>query len=365
MKQITQILCLGLMAIALANCNLAQLSAGSSTASEGSDETDTEASISSAIETLVDSSSSTSAASSSVSANLTTDTSYLSATLRNRHRFRCDDLTSVTESFSCDNTTGIMTRTVTFEDCELSNSHRDVSLNGSFSNEVENGGDGFCNADTTIDFAKMVMGRDDLDAIHEHATGDDDMVYSFINKNDEDVTVTRTSNRTVNYTDPVDDDDDGSAESVTASVEKNFTFVHTIAGEEKHNMTVFTTDEDFTSTDDEGTETTVEVSLPNHTITYDENGYFTGRTINSGNLIADHNMGKIRLVFGVGADGLTFDNESCGPVDGTMTLIGYTINDDGTIGGVMGTGEVVFEDGEVQTANFDGVTLNPRPRPCH
>lgn len=378
MKYLNKI-AIGVLVLSFSACGAALDLAGSngSTAVGNSDESETEAAFTSAIETLVDSSSSSSLMANSVSSNLQSS-QYLASTQISglRTRFRCDDNLAVTESFSCDGSTGVMTRTVTYEDCELSNSHRDVILNGSFSNAVTNGGPGMCRADNSIDFSEMVMGFENeegevLNAVHQHDSGDEAMVYSFVNARGKEVSVTRTSTRTSSFSNPIDENEDGRAETVTKTVRKEFDFVHNIDGEQVHHLTVSTTDESFTSSlleEETGVveEATIDVSLPVHTVLFNDEGEVTGRTIESGNLIVDHNVGQVRMVFGVGEEGLTFDaGQTCGPVSGTMTVVGYAIEDDGSIGPEIGTGTIVFEEGDVLSASFDGTALNLRPRPCY
>ncbi|MBI2340600.1 MAG: hypothetical protein HYU99_09600 [Deltaproteobacteria bacterium] len=259
-----------------------------------------------------------------------------------------------------------MDRVVTFDGCDLEYSPRDAVLNGGFTNTIENGGDGLCEASDTIDFAHMVMGRDGLDAVHTHQIDEDaGMVFTWGNSIG-DHTVTVNGLHTETFSGAVDGDNDGAAESVTVTLEKSISRVHEIDGEVENEVTVFTSDDDFEAEDSDGNPITVEVSLPVHEVTIDEDtGLPEGRTIVSGNLIVDNESDSLRMIFSVDDEGLSFDDGStCGPVDGTITIVGYTIEDDGTIGAEVGTGEVVFEDGEVQSATFDGITLEPQPRPC-
>ncbi|OVE81183.1 hypothetical protein BVY03_04365, partial [bacterium K02(2017)] len=397
--------------LAFTNCtSLSELSSsditssGSSAAALVSDESDTEAAYTSAIETLIDSANSSSTGTTTQNLSLKTADLRPGFSDKRKRKFRCEDLTSVTESFSCNNTTGAVSRVVTFTNCELSNSHREVTINGSFTNTVKHGGDGLCNADNSFDFATMVMGRDDEDAIHSHHTylldesdedvelseddnnseddsSEDDsddnvedeiiedeeedqiddslgMTTTFINANGAEVTVTKNATRHVTFSDALDTNEDGSAESVDSTVDRDVHFVRTIEDKIVHDVNVLTTDESFVSTSAEGTENSISISKPIHTLNFDSNGDLSSRSINSGNLIVDHNLAQIRLVFGVGSEGLSFDAETCGPVSGTMLVTGYAINDDGSIGEIIGTGEVTFEEGEVQLASFDGVPLN-------
>lgn len=373
-KQIIFMFFMVSLVLAYANCNgltdlsgkTSSVSTSSSTAAS-SDESDAEAAYSSAVEMLVDSSNSSSAGSSSM--GLTTSYLTTSSVSTLKHYYRCDDLNSVTESYSCDNTDGSVTRTVTFEDCELTNSYRDVVLNGTFQNTVQDGGEGLCNFGNSFDFSVMVMGRDGSDATHQHTTDfdehDEGIAATFENFRGDEVTVTKTATRSVTFTDPVDEDEDGAAESVIGTVDRDAHFVHTIDDEITHDVTVLTTDDDFVSYSEDGTASTIEVSMPVHEITFDEDGTYEGRTITSGNLIVDHNLAGIRLVFGVGDEALAFERGTCGPVSGDMTVIGYAINDDGTIGEAVGSGEINFADGDVKSASFDGTALNIRPRPCY
>lgn len=342
---------------------------GSANTSDSSDESDVEAAFDGAVEALVDSTTSSSSDVSDAVATLTTDsgTSFVTRTGYLRAHFRCESSSQVDQIFDCDNDAGTMTREVTFNDCEIENSYRDADVNGSFTNSIRNGGAGMCNEDDeTVDFSRVVMGRDGVNAVHEHASGEDGIIFNFTNARGKDVVITTTSSHTITYTDPVDADSDGAAESVSATVDRTLESVHTIDGGTAHDVTVFTTDTDFTSTSDSGEETTVAVSLPVHTLGFDEDGLLDSRTIESGNLIVDHNLADIRMVFGVGEDGLTFDDgTTCGPLSGTMTVTGYAINDDGSIGEEIGSGTITFEDGEVEDADFDGARLNLRPRPCH
>lgn len=330
----------------------------SSSASLVSDETETEAAYTSAVETLMDSSSSMS--DTSGSAALTTS-EFLTRSGERRPETHCDDPTSADQSFSCDNADGSVDNTVTFTDCVSSNDFRTVTVNGSFTNTVTGGGDGLCTAESSFDFANMVMGRDETAAVLSHETGVDGMTYAFTNARGKSVTVTEDATRTVTYTEATDADEDGAAESVTATVARDNHFVHEIDGDVVHDVEVTTMAGSFVSTSEEGTETEVAVSLPVHRLTI-EDGRVAGRTIQSGELIVDHNLAKIRIVFS--ATDLVFDDTSCGPVSGTMSTSGYEINEDGSIGAVIGTGEVVFADGEVQSATFDGADLNLKPRPC-
>lgn len=338
---------------------------GSSSGSATSDESDTEAAFTSAVETLMDNSNSSSSSDSFGSASSLTTSQYLALGGASRlPRPECDDPLTVDQSFSCDNSDGSIERSVEFTDCVMSNDHRTVTLNGSFTNTVENGGDGLCTSDDALNFANMVMGRDDLPAVHHHETGSDGMTYSFTNARGHEVSVVRDSTHTHTYTDAVDEDEDGDAENVTVTVERDVHVVHSIGERTAHDVNVFTQEGSFTSTSEDGTAAEVSIALPVHELTLDDDGKVATRTIASGHLVVDHNLAKVRLVFGVGEEGLTFEDGTCGPVSGTMNVTGYLINDDDTIGEVIGTGEVSFEDGEVQSAEFDGAELNLRPRPC-
>lgn len=368
-------LAIAVLPMAIAACGALGLGGSGGTASDSSntsdssDESDVEAAFDGAVEALIDSTSSSSSDVSDAVATLTTDsgTSFVTRGGYLRAHFRCESSSQVDETFTCDDDAGTMTREVTFDDCEIENSYRDADVNGSFTNSITNGGEGMCNDDDeTVDFSRVAMGRAGQNAVHEHVSGEDGIIFNFTNARGKDVVITTTSSHTITYTDPVDADADGAAESVSATVDRTLESIHTIDGGTAHDVTVFTTDTDFTSTNDDGEETTVAVSLPVHTLSFDEDGLLDSRTIETGNLIVDHNLANIRMVFGVGEDGLTFDDGStCGPLEGTMTVTGYAINDDGSIGEEIGSGTITFEDGEVVDPEFDGERLNLRPRPCH
>jgi hypothetical protein len=340
-------------------------------------ESNEEAMVTAAIESLTSASSSSTSAASSASSSLTksnylvADSETAAQTAHLKHRFRCEDVTSVTESFSCNNSDGSMTRAVTFEDCDLTNSHKSGYLNGTFTNTIENGGDGLCASFTRIDFASMVMGRTDedlnpLDAIHTHTIGEEGLVHT-LDEVDEDVTITTTGSRTTTFTDPLDEDKDGAAESVTATVAKEINRVTTVNGEEKHDVTVSTQETSFIPVDEEGAEQDeVALTYPIHTLTLDEDGKVDSRTVESGQMIIDRNNSSLRIIMDVGEDGLSFygvDDDECGPETGTMIITGYTLNDDGNYV-EAGTGSVVYEDGTIQTSEYEGVELNLKPKPC-
>ncbi|MBI4412078.1 MAG: hypothetical protein HY541_06310 [Deltaproteobacteria bacterium] len=378
MKNIKQfLLFIGLIG-AVSGCGALFSEADDSDSSSSlSAESDEETMVSAAIDSLNSVTNSSESASGASYSALTTDSSTLSAsTLSIRNRFRCDIASQADETFSCDNSDGSVERSVTFTDCELTYSPRDAVLNGGFTSTIENGGDGLCEASDTIDFAKMVMGRDDeddvhQDAVHEHVIDDSGMVHTWTWTNDEgeeeEVVLTVTGSHMETFSNPVDEDEDGSAESVEATIEKSINRVQTIGGETTREVTVFTTAESFPAQDADGVDITVEPSLPVHEITIDEDtGRVSGRTIAEGNLIVDNEGENIRMIFSVGEEGLEFDDgTTCGPVSGTLSVVGYELGDDGTVGAEVGTGEVVFEDGEVESATFDGISLNPQPRPCN
>jgi hypothetical protein len=355
--------------LAITACGVLGLESSSSDTSDSSDESDVEAAFDGAVEALIDSTTSSSSDVSDAVATLTTDsdTSFVVRSGYLRAHFRCESSSQVDNDFTCDDDAGTMTRVVTFDDCEIQNSFRDADVNGSFTNTITNGGEGMCNdEDETVDFSRMVIGRDGANATHEHATGDEGMGFNFTNSHGKDVVITTTTSHTITYSDPVDADADGAAESVTATIDRTLESIHTIDGGTAHDVTVFTTDTDFTSTDSDGEQTTIEVALPVRTLNFADDGTLDTRTIESGNLIVDHNLAHMRLVFGVGEDGLTFDDgTTCGPLSGTMTVTGYAINDDDSIGSEIGSGTVTFDDGDVESAEFDGESLNLRPRPCH
>lgn len=326
------------------------------------DENNIESVVSGATEALTDSiSSSTSAAASTVS-SLTKGTDRLSLLLR----YHCDDATSYEENFDCYNDTGTMTRTVTYTDCEVTAGTRDYTVNGSFTNAVTNGGDGFCNL-ATIDMANMVMGVEDaeeghLDAVHTHETGTDGLIKTFSNGLDKEVTDTITAERTDTYTDAVDADGDDMADEVTVTVEKVVHREREIDGTLVHDMDITATSTSFGAQDEDGNAITVTVTNPVHRITFDDDGEIESREIQSGNLIVDHEIAGMRVVLSL--DSLTFDDEHCGPVSGTMSLIAYELNDDDTIGQQIGEGTVTFEDGDVDTAEYDGTVIYPELRTC-
>lgn len=399
-----------LAGLALAFFNQCALSANDDTtstgsSSESSDESNVEAAYTSAIESLVQSTNSSNE-SGAVTSSSSLTTSYLTSARVGGERFRCQDSASTEQSFSCNNSDGTLEHSATFTDCALERDGRNVILNGSLEHTIINGGDGFCEASTSFDFSKMVMGREEGDAVRTRETGPEGLVYSFTNARGFDVTLTATHTHIATYTVPVDENDDGTAESVTATIEREDHFVHEIEDRTAHDVTVFTANAEYsivddtedaeTDTDDDSDETedeagddattsesedetsddstdmddsdeVVTVTLPVHTLIFDENtGELSGRTIESGNLVVDHNLAGIRIIMGVGEEGLTFDNgDTCGPVSGTLTAVGYELNDDDTLGAIIGTGEVTFEDGEVQIAEFDGEELNLQRLPCH
>lgn len=373
-SNIVKILASAIFIFSLTNCNLFGPldGSGSSTSSATiSSENNEEAMLSVAIDALNSTTSdSSSEGSSAFSTSGSTKTSLKGGVVHLRHR--CEDPSSVTESFSGnddndDEDAGTATHTITFEDCELEHNDREAVLNGSFTNTFTNAGEGFLNADFTIDLAKAVMGRDGEDAVHTHDTDDGGMVTTFTDKRDNEVTLTRTASRTETYTDPVDEDGDGSSEEVTATVEKTVTHTAEIGGETAHSTTVFTTDEEFeVFTEDEETEErtseTIAPQLPVHTITFDEDtGRIDSREI-SGNLIVDHNLAGLRMVITF-EDLLHDDGTTCGPVSGSWAIEVYELDDDGNYV-FAGDGEVEFEDGDVVSASYDGIALDPQPRPC-
>ncbi|MBU1917998.1 hypothetical protein KKF63_07740, partial [bacterium] len=302
---------------------------------------------------------------------LVADSETASQTAYLKNRFRCEDITSVSESFSCDNSDGSMTRAVTFEDCDLTNAYKSGYLNGTFTNTIENGGDGLCASFTRIDFASMVMGRTDedlnpLNAVHTHTIGEEGLIHT-LDEVDDDVTITTTGSRTTTFTDPIDADKDGAAESVTATVVKSINRVTVVNGEEKHDVTVSTQEDSFTPVDEDGTALEeVVLTYPIHTLELNEDGKVDSRTVNSGQLIIDRNNSDLRIIMDVGEDGLSFygvDDDACGPETGTMIITGYTLNEEGNYV-QAGTGSVVYEDGTIQTSEYEGVELNLKPKPC-
>lgn len=353
-----------------AGCSALTQDTGDDSGSAASDETEIEAAVTGAVDSInesISSSSSDSAASFSALVDGTSFVTKSSGANVMRRRIHCEDEDDYSEVFTCDTENNAASRIVTFEDCEISGTYRDIELNGSFTNTITNGGTDFCSEDSEeVDFAKMVMGTESGDAIHEHNTGDDDMVYTFTNIRGHEVTVTETSSHEITYTDATDEDADGSAEIVTATISRTHHIDHVIGNTQAHDIDIFTTETDFVSVDGD-TETTIDVTLPVHTLVFDEDGYITTRTIESGNLIVDHNLAQKRVVFGVGDDGLTFDltTDNCGPESGTMIFTVYDIEDDGTIGASTGSGSVTFANGELDEAELDGDAINVRPRPCH
>lgn len=370
----TKTVMLGLCVLVLSQCGglgTTSTSGGGSSGSSSttSDESNVEAAYTSAIDSVTQSASSSTEASGSLS--LTSSQQYLT-TRTPGDFFHCADSSSVEQSFSCDNTDGSVERSAIFTDCELTRDSRSATLSGSITHTITNGGDGLCEASQTFSLANMVMGRDGEDSVHSdavqtHQTAEDGMVFSFVNARGLDATVTVTHDNTITFSDPVDENSDGMAESVTSTVERNDHFVQAVNGTTKHDVNVFTAATDYTTVDIDGvTSGTISVTLPTHTLNFDSDGVFTGRTIESGNLIVDHNVAGIRMIMGVGEEGLTFDDgTTCGPVSGTMTSTGYTLNSDGTLGDVIGTGTITFEDGEVTHADFAGEDLTLKRLPCH
>lgn len=360
-----------LLSLGTAACGMLGSETGDDSGSAASDETDVEAAVTSAIDSVnqtVNSSTSDSSASIATLVNGTAFSTTNAGASQLRRRFHCEDEDDYSEVFTCDPENNTSNRVVTFEDCEIEGSYRDVELNGTFTNTNTNAGADHCSEDSdVVDFSKLVMGTDSGDATHSHETGSDGLIFTFTNARGRDVTVVDTTSTTITYSDPVDADDDGSAETVSATINRTHHIEHTIGDVLAHDVDVFTTDTDFAAEDEDGADITVEVALPVHTLSFDDDGELETRTIESGNLIVDHNLAQVRLVFGVGDDGLTFNTQdgSCGPVSGTMTFTSYTINDDGSIGAELGTGSVTFEDGDVDAATFEGDALNLRPRPCN
>ncbi|HLD44485.1 MAG TPA: hypothetical protein VJC18_03550 [bacterium] len=361
---------LGMFACVITACGDMGLDVNGNSGSQTYTETNEEAMVTAAVESLTSSISSSESASASSYASLTKGPAYLTvgnpintsyATLAKR--FRCEELSSVNEVFSCDNATGAMTREVSFEDCDLIDSNKPGTLSGGFTNTVENGGSGLCDGLDHIDFAKMVMGRDGLNAVHTHTIDDGGMVFT-LDVSDT-VTITMSGNDVVTFTDPVDEDVDGVAESVTATVVKDINRVTVENGVEVHNVTVSTREESFTPTDEEGTLLEiVNLNYPVHNLVFDETDKVETRTVTSGELVIDRSHSDLRIVLGVGAEGLTFyPQDHCGPFEGTATITGYVLNEEGNYV-EAGSGQIVYADGEVQTAEYNGIELNLKPRPC-
>ena len=330
-----------------------------------SDESNVQATVTSAVEEINSSVSSSSSASAGTVSSLVANTSHLAyATLIKR--FQCEDEAQASETFSCSSTEGTMSRAVTFTECALGNAKfPDTTLTGGFTNSVANGGTGFCGNGNFFLFSKMVIGTAEGDATHTHQTADTGMVMTFTNNKDKSVTRTRTATRAVTYTDAVDADKDGNAESVTATVSLDVEIDRTVDGESVHDVTITHMDGTFEAQDENGDAITVTVTKPVKTITIDEDSYKpTQVTINSGNKIVDHNIADIRVVFGVGDDGLTHTVGTCGPQDGTITFTAYAIEDDDTIGQEVGTGSIVYEDGAVSSSTYEGTSFTVHTRPC-
>ncbi|MBU0505424.1 MAG: hypothetical protein ABII18_11120 [bacterium] len=361
-------LCIVVLVIFAISCGSLGIDFNGSSATQtptNSDESNVQATVTSAVEEINSSVSSSSSASAGTVSSLVANTSHLAyATLIKR--FQCEDEAQSSETFSCSSAEGTLSRAVTFTDCALGNAKfPDTVLTGGFTNTVVYGGPGFCGDGNYFIFSKMVMGTAEGDAQHTHQTADDGMVMTFTNNKDKEVTRTRTATRSVTYTDPVDADKDGNAESVTATVDLDVEIDRTVDGVSVHDLTITHMDGTFAALDENGDAITVTVTKPVKTITIDEDTYKpTQVTIISGHKIVDHNIADIRVVFGVGDDGLTHTVGTCGPQDGTITFTAYAIEEDDTIGQQVGTGSIVYADGAVSSATYEGTSFNVYTRPC-
>ncbi len=345
-------------------------------------ESNEEAMVTAAIESLNSTASSSESSSSSSTSSLTKGSSYLAAgstdtttSYATKHyRFRCDDVTSVYETFSCDNTTGTMSREVSFEDCELDDDNRPGTLNGIFLNTIENGGDGLCAGVDSIDFASMVAGRVDEDgiqqnAVHTHQIDEESPLVFDVTKTfkgeEIDGVITVTGSRQVTFTDAIDSNKDGNINTVNGTVVKTINRITIADNEEVHNVNVLTLEDAFTPLDEDGAELDeVALTYPVHALEIDEDGMVDTRTVTSGQLVIDRNHSDLRIVLSVGEEGLTFyPQDHCGPYEGTAIITGYTLGDDGNYTEV-GSGEVVYADGIAQTSTYNGAELNLKPKPC-
>lgn len=332
----------------------------SSAASNSSDESDDEVAFLSLVEevsnTVNSNASDTSLSSSSTnSSDLVMGTRYL------RPRFYCTD---AEEIFSCDNDTGNVTRTVDFSDCEIERAFFTIQLDGSITNTITNGGDGLCNADgETINFGNMVMGRDDQNAVFENNTSPS-LTHTVTGHQEYELDV--TASHMITYSSPIDENEDGVAESVTATIEKEVERLRYKDNDLKHDVVVFTSEDGFTLEDG----TFVATSLPVHTITISDN-FVTGRLIQEGSdLIVDHknfnvDSGKdgFRMLFTVQSGGLEFVNNQCGPYNGTVSFSQYTLHSDGTLEEATHTGTMTFSEGTLTIERDDGTTYEIEPRP--
>ncbi|HLD44428.1 MAG TPA: hypothetical protein VJC18_03250, partial [bacterium] len=171
--------------------------------------------------------------------------------------------------------------------------------------------------------------------------------------------------RVSTFTDPLDEDTDDVAESVTETVDLDATLVRTIDAAEEHNVDVTTMDDSFAALDEDGEAITVTVTKPEALITFDNDTHrMASRTVLAGNLVVDHNLANIRVVFGVGDAGLTHVAGFCDPYEGEMNFTAYTIEEDDTIGAVVGTGSITYANGTVQSSVFEGTTFEITTRPC-
>jgi len=346
-----------LLALIGSGCGAATEETTSSSAT--ADDDDVADAYSGAVEALVNSVSSTSSSGSALVKAL--GTSAL------RGRFQCADESSIDDGDpSC--VAPDASVTITLTDCAVTGPEGGTAtVNGSFTNTFANGGSLMCNADASVDLAAAVMGTDvddvHTDAVHTHVIGEAGMVRTFTGPlSGLEVTVTRTGSHTATFSDPVDENADNLAESVTATMDHDMTIAGT-DGVKSRTDHVFTSDAGFTSIAEDSTETVVETSSPVHAITFDADGYLESRTIVSGNLIIDNEEASIRVVMGVGDTGLELGD--CGPENGTATSTVYTLNSDDTVGPEVGTGEVVFVDGTVTSATFSGEDISSSMRPKH
>jgi len=280
-------------------------------------------------------------------------------------RSYCSESSALSENSSpCNSSNNSMSRTVSFADCQVGTAESPAEVNGSFTASILNGGSGTCTSSTQVSFANMVTGSG---ASYSYNISEGALELTFTNGNTAAEELSVSGTLTESYHNSNDSNNDGMADSASSSLVLSLSYERRIQNSLIHQFSAFTSAESFSAQNASAGTITVAPTLPVFALSMSSStGRINTRNMISGHLIVDDLQQNIRVVFAVNTEsGLVFnEGSSCGPVSGRLDFTAYQIGSDGSIGLTVATGRVVFEDGAIFRALYNGASISPDPRPC-
>ncbi|OVE81916.1 hypothetical protein BVY03_02380 [bacterium K02(2017)] len=339
--------------------NNTQANGSESNASSFSDESAVQASVTSIIDEL------NAMAGSSLSIPATS-VAYLYKGKYILKRNQCQDSSQVNESLNCKNQTGDLNRTLVYNDCLTPNdTFFDTAINGTTFSTYSNLDQNTCTTNQLVQLDRMVLGRDGEPTLFSFETTTNGLNSTYTNKKNNQVKLRRIFTGQLSLlatsTNSLD-----LAKTATATVEEfNSQITRSIFDNTTHEIKISISEEGFETIDTFGDGFTIELKKPSMELFLDNNNHSIKEWHHhDGNFVADNAAAKIRVV-SYAEENLIYQPSNCQPFSGNLAFDVYGINNNGSIGKLIGSGKIRFGNFSVQQFSYQDITFKYYPRPCY